>query len=199
MRSRIIKMLSNLFCFTGIVVLVAVVVFGVVFYTAITGSARVRTYDAFGSYVMAAKDDRTCFLELRRLGNDELIDDVVFESGYMVPSYNFRDVAHDDKPELLVKTCDGGTGLLHKTLTVFRVTRDELRQIGEFTLKYRCFVFGDEPGIVKQGQVDFVRKDRIEYALKRTDKSGSQSETIHQGSVSHQSLEQISVPAFQVD
>lgn len=118
------------------------------------------------------------FIDLRRTGNDRVLDSKWILSRYMSPEYEMRDVTSDGQDEILVYTKTGGIGVASRNLTVYAINGSKLVEVGNFELERALSVDagGCEVSLpdgtktsmpVKEGRikgsVEFLPDGRIQY------------------------------------
>lgn len=112
-------------------------------------------------YVVAAATTNLMILELRKYKGDQLVDDVVILSRYMVPEYEIKDVAFDETEEVIVRTRGGGTGISETHLAVFGVVGDKIVRFADFIID-RQYIHRDYQE-KRSGTVSFPEKNKLIY------------------------------------
>jgi hypothetical protein len=126
---------------------------------------RIYKYDKIDRYVVIVSQEPRIFIQLRDVGTDRLIQDIVMSSRYMEPLHDCIDVVLDDQPELFVKTRNGGTGLSSTNLSIYTVFKDRIAMIGDFPLDYYCTHADIEEHL--RGDVSFPQKNLALHTFNR--------------------------------
>ena len=121
------------------------------------------------AYFLIASTDHRVFLELRSYADDRILTNIVLWSRYMVPRFEPKDVALDDKDEFLVWTRGGGTGISETHLTVYALNGTEILELGDFVTDRTEWPSRPESTYQEElsGHVTFPKKDELAYGYHR--------------------------------
>jgi len=121
------------------------------------------------TYALIAATDLRAVLELRAYEGDQVIDSVVLSSRYKPPEFEAKFLVSDDKPQFIIRTRDGGTGIAETHCIIYGVDGDHIRKLGDFVVERSAHSWPDSDYSEKlSGKVSFPRMGMLTYRYKQT-------------------------------